>query len=91
MNNLYLADGNLRVEILGRGFAWLDTGTLETLGSAGNFVQAIEDRQGLKIACPEEVAFRMGFIGAEDVLRQADALGDNDYGIYLRRIADEAP
>ena len=88
VNRAYLERGQLRVEVFSRGFAWLDTGTTESLIQAANYVEAIESRQGLKIACVEEVAFRMGFIDAEQVLRLADGI-PNDYGAYLRRIASE--
>ena|SRR5438093_8374130 len=89
VNRLYLDRGELQVETLGRGMAWLDTGTQEALLQASNFIQAIEQRQGLKVACPEEVAFKMGFIGAEDVLRIAASMRGNDYGHYLERMIEE--
>lgn len=89
VNRAYLATGDLHVEILGRGMAWLDTGTHESLLQASNFIQAIEQRQGLKVACPEEVAFNMGYIGAEDVLRLAASM-KNEYGRYLSRLIHEA-
>ncbi len=88
VNRAYLDRGQLRVEVFSRGFAWLDTGTTESLIQAANYVEAIESRQGLKIACVEEVAFRMGFITAEQVIRLADRI-PNDYGAYLRQIAAE--
>ena len=92
LNTKYLERGELHVEILGRGIAWLDTGVHETLLQAANFVQAIEERQGLKVACPEEVAYRMGYINADAVLRIASAMENNHYGHYLRRmIEEEAP
>jgi glucose-1-phosphate thymidylyltransferase len=91
VNRTYLGTGDLQVEVLGRGMAWLDTGTQEALLQASNFIQAIEQRQGLKVACPEEVAFKMGFISAEDVLRLARAMKKTEYGEYLERmIEDEA-
>jgi len=85
----YLERGELQVETLGRGMAWLDTGTQEALLQASNFIQAIEQRQGLKVACPEEVAFKMGFISAEDVLRIAASMAGNDYGHYLAEMIEE--
>lgn len=86
VNRAYLADGSLHVEQLGRGSAWLDTGTHEALHQAANYVQAIEARQGLKVACIEEVAFEMGFIDRAQLLRLADDAG-KDYGAYLREVA----
>ncbi len=92
VNRWYLERGALHVERLGRGFAWLDTGTHDALLAATNFIAAVEQRQGLKIACLEEVAFRMGFIGAEDVLRLAHPLRSTEYGQYLiALIEQEAP
>jgi glucose-1-phosphate thymidylyltransferase len=89
VNRHYLAGGDLQVEVLGRGMAWLDTGTQEALLQASNFIQAIEQRQGLKVACPEEVAYKMGFISAEDVLRQARAMKRTEYGEYLERMIED--
>jgi glucose-1-phosphate thymidylyltransferase len=76
--------------VLGRGMAWLDTGTHESLIQASTFIQAIEQRQGLKVACPEEVAFKMGFIGREEVLRKAESMRNNEYGEYLLRVVEES-
>ena len=89
VNKVYLAMNKLRVERLRRGYAWLDTGTHESLLSAATFVQTIQARQGLKISCIEEIAYRMGYIDAEQVLRLAEPLAKNEYGIYLKRIVDE--
>jgi glucose-1-phosphate thymidylyltransferase len=89
VNRTYLAKGELQVEVLGRGMAWLDTGTQEALLQASNFIQVIEQRQGLKVACPEEVAFKMGFIAAEDVLRLARAMKKTEYGEYLERMIED--
>jgi glucose-1-phosphate thymidylyltransferase len=90
VNAEYLRRGALTVEILGRGSAWLDTGTHESLLQAGQFVQTVEQRQGLKISAPEEVAFRMGFIDKEQLLRLSAGLGKSDYGAYLRQLAQDA-
>ena len=84
-----LMDGELDVILLGRGFAWLDAGTPQALLQAANFVQAIEDRQGMKIACVEEVAYRMGFIGIEDFKQLAESAPGNGYASYLRRMLEE--
>jgi glucose-1-phosphate thymidylyltransferase len=88
VNREYLRRGALHVETLGRGIAWLDTGTHDALLQASTFIQAIEERQGLKVACPEEVAYHMGYITADDVLRAASGL-KNQYGDYLRHIVEE--
>jgi len=89
LNRAYLERGKLNVERLGRGVAWLDTGTPDALLQAANFVQIVELRQGLKIACLEEVAFNMGYIGIDEVRAQANAIGNTDYARYLLRLADE--
>jgi glucose-1-phosphate thymidylyltransferase len=86
LNRSYLGARQLSVELLGRGFAWLDTGTHEALLQASNFIQTIEARQGLKVGCPEEVAFHKGWITAEDLLRLAAALGKTEYADYLRQL-----
>ena len=89
VNREYLLRGDLRVELLGRGFAWLDTGTHESLLEACNFIETIEKRQGLKVACIEEVAYRMGYIDSKQVCRLAEPLCKNGYGQYLLQIIDE--
>lgn len=89
LNKVYLKNGELKVELMGRGFAWLDTGTHDSLVDATNFVRAIEDRQGLKIACIEEVAFRMGFIGRSGLEALWRKQEKSTYGSYLKRILDE--
>ncbi|MBU0911552.1 MAG: glucose-1-phosphate thymidylyltransferase RfbA [Gammaproteobacteria bacterium] len=87
VNMSYLQQGKLRVSLLGRGFAWLDTGTHDSLLEAGHFVQTIEQRQGLKVACLEEIAFRNKWIDETVLLRQADALAKTSYGAYLKKVA----
>ncbi len=89
VNVAYLRQDQLTVEILGRGMAWLDTGTHESLNQAAEFVRTIEDRQDLKICCPEEIAYRMGYIGAEQVIRLAEPLKKNAYGRYLMELVNE--
>lgn len=88
VNLAYLRRGNLRVELLGRGFAWLDTGTHEALQQAASYVEAIQDRQGLKISCIEEIAYRLGYISREQVRRLAADMLKNDYGGYLIEMVD---
>ncbi|PRD41709.1 glucose-1-phosphate thymidylyltransferase [Phyllobacterium phragmitis] len=89
VNNIYLERGALHVHQLGRGYAWLDTGTHDRLHEAASFVRTIEHRQGIKIACPEEIAMQMGWLTAEQVLSRADKLGKTEYGAYLRRRVTE--
>lgn len=89
VNKQYLEWGELHVEKLGRGFAWLDMGTHDSLMQAGNFIQSIQARQGLQVACLEEIAYRKGYIDREALLRQAHALKQNAYGQYLQRVAEE--
>ncbi|HEY0022645.1 MAG TPA: glucose-1-phosphate thymidylyltransferase RfbA [Longimicrobium sp.] len=88
VNRWYLERRALEVEILGRGMAWLDTGTHQSLAQAANFIQTVEERQGLKIACPEEIAHAWGWISDQDVLRLAEPLGKSGYGQYLRSLVD---
>lgn len=89
LNRLYLARGDLHVEVMGRGMAWLDTGTHDSLLEAGSFIQTIEKRQGLKVACPEEIAYRMGFIDAIQVEVLAKKYAKNGYGQYLIQMLSE--
>jgi glucose-1-phosphate thymidylyltransferase len=86
LNRIYLERNQLSVEIMGRGYAWLDTGTHESMIDASNFIQTIEQRQGLKVACPEEIAYRKGFINAAQVEKLAQPLAKNGYGQYLLRM-----
>lgn len=88
LNKIYLEKGNLSVETLGRGYAWLDTGTHESLLQAASFVETVQDRQGLKIACPEEIAYNLGYINKEQLKELAKPLAKNEYGQYLLAIAD---
>ena len=89
VNRIYLERGQLAVEKMGRGYAWLDTGTPDSLVEAADFVRTLENRQGMKVCCPEEIAFRGGFIDAAQLERLAKALGKSDYARYLMRIAQE--
>ncbi len=89
VNEVYLEQGNLKVELMGRGYAWLDTGTHESLLEASNFIQTMEKRQGLKIACIEEIAYEMGYIGKEELIKLAQPLKKNSYGQYLLKRAEE--
>jgi glucose-1-phosphate thymidylyltransferase len=89
LNRLYLEQGKLDVEIMGRGYAWLDTGTHESLLEASQFIATLEKRQGLKVACPEEIAWRRGWIDADQVRKLAQPLAKNGYGQYLLRLLDE--
>jgi glucose-1-phosphate thymidylyltransferase len=90
LNRLYLEKGQLRVDLIGRGVAWLDAGTHESLLQASNFVQTIEERQGLMISCPEEIAFRQGYIGREELLALAKGLGRTTYADYLFQLVKES-
>jgi glucose-1-phosphate thymidylyltransferase len=89
LNLAYLKQGKLDVEIMGRGYAWLDTGTHESLLEAGQFIATIEKRQGLKVACPEEIAYRQHWISAEQLQKLAQPLAKNGYGQYLQNILKE--
>jgi glucose-1-phosphate thymidylyltransferase len=89
VNKRYLERGELRVEVLGRGTAWLDTGTHESLLQAASFIQTLQDRQGLQVSCLEEIAYRHGWVSADDIRRQAEPMKKNEYGRYLLRMLDE--
>jgi len=89
LNRLYLEKGLLQVSVMGRGVAWLDAGTHESLLQAANFVQAVEDRQGMMISCPEEIAYRMGYIDKAQLQAMADPMKSNEYGKYLLRLLEE--
>jgi len=89
LNRLYLEEGRLHMKVLGRGIAWLDTGTHDSLLQASNFIATIENRQGLKVSCIEEIAYLQGFIDKEQLLKLAKQLEKNDYGQYLYKIAKE--
>ena len=88
LNRMYLEDGTLNVQLLGRGYAWLDTGTMDTLVEAAEFVQVIEQRQGIMISAPEEIAYRHGWSTREELLKSADTYGKSPYGEHLHRVAD---
>ena len=88
INNTYLRQKQLKVSLLGRGFAWLDTGTHDSLLEASQFVQTIEQRQGLKVACLEEIAFSQGWITTDTLQKQADALSKTGYGQYLQKVVE---
>ena len=88
LNNLYLQEQKLKAQILGRGFAWLDTGTMDSLVEATNFVQITEKRQGVKISAPEEIAFRKGWINKEELIESAKQYGKSPYGEHLKNVAD---
>jgi glucose-1-phosphate thymidylyltransferase len=89
LNRCYLDDGSLMLERLGRGYAWLDTGTHESLVEASNYIETIENRQGLKVCCPEEIAYQQGWIDAEQVRRLAEPLAKNGYGRYLLQLIEQ--
>lgn len=89
LNREYLSLGDLHVEKMGRGIAWLDTGTHDALMQAASFIQAIEERQGLQVACLEEIAWRMGYVARSDVIRMADSMANSRYGQYLRHILEQ--
>jgi len=91
LNRAYLEMGQLNVMVLGRGMAWLDAGTHETLLQAAQFIQAVEERQGIMISSPDEIAYRMGFISREDLQALAANFMGNGYGAYLQKIAEEEP
>lgn len=88
INQAYLARGDLNVEVLGRGFAWLDTGTYDSLREAAGFIETLEKRQGFKVACLEEIAYRMGYVNTEQLLSQAQELEKSSYGEYLKRLVE---
>ena len=88
MNLLFLAEQKLSVKLLGRGFAWLDTGTVESLNEASNFVRIVEGRQSVMISAPEEIAFKNGWISREKLLLSAEKYGKSPYGVHLRKVAE---
>jgi len=89
VNQAYLERGDLNVELLGRGYAWLDTGTFDSLHEASGYIETLEKRQGLKVACLEEIAYRMGFVSKEQLQTQAELLKKNSYGTYLTKILEQ--
>jgi glucose-1-phosphate thymidylyltransferase len=89
LNCVYMEKGQLKVEVIGRGVAWLDAGTHEALLQAGSFVQVVEDRQGMMISCPEEIAYRLGYIDKDQLRKLAQSLQGNEYGAYLLRLVSE--
>jgi glucose-1-phosphate thymidylyltransferase len=89
LNRIYLEENKLNVKLLGRGFAWLDTGTHDSLLQASNFIATIEQRQGLKVSCIEEIAYKKGFISKEELVELAKPLSKNQYGEYLMRLAEK--
>jgi glucose-1-phosphate thymidylyltransferase len=89
VNRIYLNQNDLRVEVMGRGYAWLDTGTHDSLLDAAGFIATLQKRQGLMVACPEEIAFRQGWIGADVIQKVANQLSKNSYGQYLNKILNE--
>ena len=89
VNQAYLNDGSLHVELMGRGYAWLDTGTHDSLLEASSFIATLQKRQGLQVACPEEIAFSSGWISTEQLLKLADPLSKSHYGQYLQRLVKE--
>jgi len=89
INQQYLDENNLKVEILGRGITWLDTGTFEGLNDASTYIRTLENRQGLKVACPEEIAWRLGWIKDKDIIELANEMKNSDYGAYLKDIIKE--
>ena len=89
MNEMYLQEGKLDVQLLGRGYAWLDTGTMDSLVEAADFVRMIEQRQGIKISAPEEIAYKYGWINRGKLLESAERYGKSPYGQHLRNVADD--
>ena len=90
LNEMYLNKGDLNVELLGRGFAWLDTGTMDSLVEAATFVQMVEKRQNIKISAPEEIAYKYGWISKEELLKSAEKYGKSPYGEHLRNVSKKA-